>query len=232
MSDYEEGARPKCRHRKPAPYLGAASRAWKRAKSYLAGDFGFRCVYCLAHEAQFRDGYYCFSVDHFRPKQRPEFLDLRNVYENLLYACIRCNTNKGKKWPKPQEEAEGKCFVDPCQEDIYPSHLEDRGQGLLIAHTIMGEYTRDTIKLNGPEYVQSRARLNRCLQELGGQLKEAEDRKRNTWERLNQAPPLVANRAETLQEFEFLQHRIRKLSTWIHELLDPPRPFVPADPNV
>ena len=73
------------------------------------------------------------TVDHFRPRSR--FLDRTFEWENLVYACYRCNQAKGNKFPGkvPAEkgliedlidqiaEADkyGKRFVDPSEADGY-----------------------------------------------------------------------------------------------------------------
>ena len=37
------------------------------------------------------------SIDHFRPRE--QFQDLQFEWLNLVYACYRCNQQKGGKWP-------------------------------------------------------------------------------------------------------------------------------------
>lgn len=37
------------------------------------------------------------SIDHFRPRER--FPSLQFDWANLVYACYRCNQQKGGKWP-------------------------------------------------------------------------------------------------------------------------------------
>ncbi len=72
-------------HRRHSPlgYLDYSSfRPW------LRDEFAFRCVYCLKREAWGQvTGE--FDLDHFQPQAiRPE---LTVQYENLVYACRRCN---------------------------------------------------------------------------------------------------------------------------------------------
>jgi hypothetical protein len=55
------------------------------------------------------------TVDHFRPECR--FPELRLTWSNLYYACSICNSHYKKDHPTPEEEAQGKRFVDPCEED-------------------------------------------------------------------------------------------------------------------
>ncbi len=83
--DYPE-KRPHRRHG-PGGYLQHESfRPW------LRDEFMFRCVYCLNRESwgQVTGD---FEIDHLLPQSiHPErSLD----YENLVYACRRCNATKG-----------------------------------------------------------------------------------------------------------------------------------------
>lgn len=75
------------------------------------------------------------TVDHFKPKSCDRFPELTHSWENLVYACYRCNQAKGNKFPGkvPAEkgliedlidqidEADkyGKRFVDPSESDGY-----------------------------------------------------------------------------------------------------------------
>ncbi|HJZ53883.1 MAG TPA: HNH endonuclease [Gemmataceae bacterium] len=61
-------------------------------KPFLRDEFTFRCVYCLERELWYpnRDG--SFSVDHFTPKAIDPTRE--TDYENLVYACVRCNSYK------------------------------------------------------------------------------------------------------------------------------------------
>jgi hypothetical protein len=64
----------------------------QRYKPWLRDEFHFRCVYCLCRERWCPDGDDAFSVEHFHP-QALAAADICN-YENLLYACCRCNAAK------------------------------------------------------------------------------------------------------------------------------------------
>lgn len=56
---------------------------------WLRDEFTFRCVYCLIRERWYLAP---MNIDHFLPvSHRP---DLANRYDNLLYACSRCNGAK------------------------------------------------------------------------------------------------------------------------------------------
>lgn len=63
-------------------------------KPWLRDDFSFRCVYCLERERWNCSGDMAFGVDHVFPKSRREYGMLVCDYENLVYACNRCNSAK------------------------------------------------------------------------------------------------------------------------------------------
>jgi hypothetical protein len=64
----------------------------QRYKPWLRDEFTFRCVYCLCRERWSPDGEDAFSVEHHRPQAvAPTEI---GTYENLLYACCRCNAAK------------------------------------------------------------------------------------------------------------------------------------------
>lgn len=78
-----------CRRHGPDGYASCESyRRW------LRDEFDFRCAYCLKRETwgQITSE---FELDHFRPQSaNPR---LRLDYENLVYACRRCNAVKGEQ---------------------------------------------------------------------------------------------------------------------------------------
>lgn len=61
-------------------------------KPWLRDEFQFRCVYCLIRERWHPDGDGGFSVEHLRPRSRSP--ELAAEYDNLFYACCRCNAAK------------------------------------------------------------------------------------------------------------------------------------------
>lgn len=80
-------AAPHPRSHGPQGYKG-----YSDFKLFLRDEFVFRCVYCLDRERWYpnRDG--SFSVDHFVPKSIEPGRE--TDYDNLVYACVRCNSNK------------------------------------------------------------------------------------------------------------------------------------------
>jgi hypothetical protein len=61
-------------------------------KPFLRDEFSFRCVYCLERERWYPNRAGSFSTDHFTPKALDP--DRETDYENLVYACTRCNSLK------------------------------------------------------------------------------------------------------------------------------------------
>lgn len=64
-------------------------------KPWLRDEFSFRCIYCLEREQWYPNGHQAFGVDHAKPKGDHLFAALECDYNNLLYACNRCNSAKG-----------------------------------------------------------------------------------------------------------------------------------------
>ena len=75
------------RRHAPAGYVD-----YQNYKPWLRDEFTFRCVYCLERERWYPSRAAAFSVDHVVPQvSAPERIC---DYENLVYACLRCNSNK------------------------------------------------------------------------------------------------------------------------------------------
>lgn len=93
----------------PGPFTDPA-----QYKRYLRPLFRCRCAYCLTPDERL-GGEEGMTVDHFKPERW--YPQLRLEWSNLYYACPICNSHYKKDHPKPEEEAQGKRFVDPCHED-------------------------------------------------------------------------------------------------------------------
>lgn len=89
MSAFDYPSEPHLRIHGPRGYADNDSyRPW------LRDEFRFRCVYCLSREQWGRVSGE-FDLDHFvSQKARP---DLVATYENLVYACTRCNLAKSSQ---------------------------------------------------------------------------------------------------------------------------------------
>lgn len=78
-------------------------------RDWLRDEFCFRCVFCLYRE-QWSHSTTGFHIDHFVPVAADPTGECR--YENLLYACSRCNSVKNDKLgvPSPDTVAFGDCL--------------------------------------------------------------------------------------------------------------------------
>ena len=122
-------------------------------KPYLDQDFSKRCAYCNLSRERITTA---FEVDHFIPraafkKVRPS---LENDYNNLVYACKKCNGTKS-----------GKCKVDwtstsPTNELFYDPVLVDyntifyRNQiGAIVSDDLKGKEMIKLLKLYRPIHI-------------------------------------------------------------------------------
>jgi hypothetical protein len=103
------------------------------------------------------------TLDHFRPKSKPEYKHLRNNPHNLLYACSPCNSLKGDDWPAYglKGTIKGRSgYIDPFlanRRDFF-----DVGKdGSLISKKDPAEYMIRYLELNRPflKYVRGKREL-------------------------------------------------------------------------
>jgi hypothetical protein len=111
-------------------------------KDWLRDEFSFRCVYCLARERWYPNGQDSFCVEHAKPKGVHK--DLKCDYDNLLYACNRCNCDKGQH-----------IVLDPC-EVAFGDHLRVRDDGTIEALSREGQDLIDLLGLAEPSAVHLR----------------------------------------------------------------------------
>jgi hypothetical protein len=92
------------RRHAPAGYVH-----YQSFKPWLRDEFTFRCVYCLERERWYPSRSAAFSVDHVIPQAiAPQLIC---EYENLVYACLRCNSNKlVLQLPDPTRVPFAKCL--------------------------------------------------------------------------------------------------------------------------
>ncbi|WP_254512734.1 HNH endonuclease [Anatilimnocola floriformis] len=86
MEPFEYPAAAHVRRHQPRGYLDVSSFL-----PWLRDGFCFRCVYCLRREQW--DVVASLHIDHFLPVSQFPLQQLS--YDNLLYACSRCNLIKG-----------------------------------------------------------------------------------------------------------------------------------------
>jgi hypothetical protein len=134
---------PQTRRHGPTGY-----KDYPRFKFWLRDEFTFRCVFCLVREQWYPNGDHAFSVEHLIPRDREprKILD----YDNMLYACLTCNSAKRDVWP----------ICDPCSES-YSRHLRINEDGTVDALTVHGKILVDTLKLDDDRRTEYRARMLR-----------------------------------------------------------------------
>ena len=119
---------------------------YREYKPFLRLDFERRCAYCYIPESRYgTPGNY--TIDHFRPKSRPEFRKLICHYSNLYYVCRDCNLYKGAAWPSSVLRAQEFRFLDPCTDD-FSLHWIVRPDGILTPKTPAGAYMIARLRLN------------------------------------------------------------------------------------
>jgi hypothetical protein len=90
MTESAPFAYPASAHKRrhaPAGYV-----IYQNYKPWLRDEFTFCRVYCLERERWYPSRAAAFSVDHVIPQITAP--DRLCDYENLVYACLRCNSNK------------------------------------------------------------------------------------------------------------------------------------------
>ena len=88
-------------------------------KKYLQEDFKHRCAYCNMLDEIIEPK--PFEIDHFIPRNtfkniKPE---LEYDYQNLMYACPKCNVNKGDNYKGDinNDKIENGFFYNPVEVD-------------------------------------------------------------------------------------------------------------------
>lgn len=142
-------------------------RDYTQFRPLLRRDFHYRCAYCLIQEF-FLGGEAGFEIDHYCPIHGPYGRpDLIADYTNLYWCCRECNQNKADAWPSPQDEAEGRRIIDPCElwgdHELHWNFLPD---GKLESLTPVGEYTDEHLILSRAFLQQRRAQAFRDQQEF------------------------------------------------------------------
>ena len=115
---------------------------YREYKPWLRDEFSFRCVYCLEREAWYPNRSDSFAVDHVVP-QSVDAARIRD-YENLVYACNRCNSLKGAIR-----------LVDPTADGL-GGHLRVDEDGSIRALTTEGRDIIDRLLLAVPPAAANR----------------------------------------------------------------------------
>lgn len=139
-------------------------RDYQNFKPWLRDEFTFRCVYCLFRERWYPAGHAAFGIDHVLPRSvRP---DLACDFDNLVYACSRCNSLK-------QEAA----LTDPCAAGL-AGHVHVTDDGSAEALTREGRRMIRLLRLD--QLNEWRSRLLRVLARIA-RLGEAATAELHAW---------------------------------------------------
>src|SRR5258708_7931276 len=115
-------------------------------KPWLRDEFVFRCVFCLVRERmKDPDGQDAFAVEHLKPKKK--YPNLICEYENLVYACLKCNSFKGELAGVPS----------PCAA-IYANQIEVRSDGTIHGLTQVGKKMIRVLRLDRDDLTEFRRR--------------------------------------------------------------------------
>jgi hypothetical protein len=116
----------------------------------------------LLHEAQVcpkgAAGSSQYWIEHLElQSKRP---DLRNVYDNLIYTCRRCNLARSHR---PRVDGGGRRLLDPCV-DVWTAHFTYDGDQLMPT-TPDAEYTSEAYDINSPTKVALRRDRREAIDE-------------------------------------------------------------------
>jgi hypothetical protein len=128
-------------------------RTYQAYKPWLRDEFTFRCVYCLLRETAHRDGHWLFGVEHLIPQR----VDDTRVcdYQNLVYACNRCNTTRGRR----------SGVLDPCKA-AYGEHLRICEDGRIEPLSTPGAVHIEVLELNEQALVSERLEWIEMVRQL------------------------------------------------------------------
>lgn len=117
-------------------------------KPQLAEEAEGRCVYCAIFDAEL-GGQRNFHVEHYKPKSLPEFVSLKNDYDNLFYACPICNTFKSNSWfPIKENDWDSSQYPNPALYN-YGDFFEITTDVFTITgNNVVGEFLIQRLHLN------------------------------------------------------------------------------------
>lgn len=136
-------SRPECPH--PASLLNGNYKhpVNKEALKKANSD---KCMYCESKISQIDFAH----IEHFKPKATDKYPELEFVWDNLGYACPKCNNAKSDKFHNDTP------YIDPYSED--PSeYFYATGAWLFIKNgSERSEISIRDIELNRPELLEKR----------------------------------------------------------------------------
>jgi len=109
-------------------------------RPWLRDEFSFRCVFCLRREQWDRAS--SLEVEHFLPSRR--FPAQRLKYDNLFYACSRCNSAKGNR------------SIDDPSQTLVAGNASVSDDGRIIGQSDESRRLIQALRLNSAEAVHYR----------------------------------------------------------------------------
>jgi hypothetical protein len=145
MTYLEYPVGPHTRRHGPSGYVN-----YRSYKPWLRDEFSFRCVYCLVRERWYYYGSDNFGVDHIIAKSTDDSLE--TDYNNLVYACSRCNSAKSIHR-----------IVDPCVKSMADILRIEPDGTVRSLSTPDGDLAIDILNLNDAEAVEFRHQIMRSI---------------------------------------------------------------------
>jgi uncharacterized protein (TIGR02646 family) len=149
---------------KPSQEFWSSKRARLRDPALeLAAVFNKKCAYCESKP----EAVSYANIEHFRPKK--SYPSEMFVWANWMYACVRCNVNKGEFWSA----------------DLLSVFVDDVAQSLGFMNAVVdprderGEATVGATKLDRPDLeIARREQLNllAAIIGAGGSVTDPDDR--------------------------------------------------------
>ncbi|KQU58731.1 hypothetical protein ASG66_17070 [Bacillus sp. Leaf406] len=141
--------------------------SYRSYKPYLKKDFNKSCGYCGDFEG-WAGGSKVYHIDHFVPKSL--FPHLKNVYNNLVYACPYCNISKSDDWPSGEEKIfiKGNAgYIEPCDVS-YETHFSRDSTGSITAESEIALYMHKKLKffLKRHRVIWNLTRLKETITEI------------------------------------------------------------------
>ncbi len=159
--------RPVCPHPQA---LGAGNYKHPTNKEALRQASSDKCMYCESKISHIDFAH----VEHIKPKAGGRFPELEFVWENLGYACPKCNNSKGDEYD------ENTPYLDPYSEDPQ-EHLFGSGAFLFPRNgSERGQMTIGDIDLNRNDLLEKRqARITEFITAMNACYRTANHRLRD-----------------------------------------------------
>lgn len=124
----------------------------------------FACEYCGVTETDVGGE---LTIDHFQPQSKSG----EDSLENLVYCCVKCNQHKADYWI---DDSNAPSLWNPRTEQFI-EHFLRLIDGNLYPLTDKAQFTIRLLRLNRPQLVEHRLRLQRHTEILSLLVKRNED---------------------------------------------------------